>query len=332
MTSDATIIIPAHNRRATTLACLRRLARDGTFGWAHVIVVDDASTDGTAAAIAADFPQVELLSGTGELWWTGAISLGMAVALRHGPKYLYWLNDDCAPAPQALRRLCEVAAERGAMTGGTCVLPGSDVVVYGGLRRRGFAFDLLPLRPGVIEPCDALSGNLVCLPAALAQEIGLPDARRLPHAIGDLDYAMRAAAAGWPVLVVHDAVAEAIPNTWDNHASWLLSDIPVADIWRNAWRKRSYGYFPTQWFFFTRHWGWRGAVQAIWLLAKRGPIMCVRLIVPQTWLRRTFGHRSQAWKEEQRLRAALASVSSTISPPAPPAAHGFSSPTGREKD
>jgi len=298
------IVIPVHNRRATTLACLRHLAADDVFAWADVIVVDDGSTDGTTAAVRTEFPAVIILAGDGNLWWTGAIARGMKEALTRGAEFIFWLNDDCTPAPGALARLHKIAAGRSAFVGGTCVIPGSDVVVYGGLRRRGFAFDLLPLRPGVVESCDALSGNLVCFPAGLARHIGLPDAEHLPQTIGDIDYALRASQRGWPVLVAHDVTAEAVPNDWGNHASWLLSDIAVLEIWRSAWRKRSYGYFPTQWIFFTRHWGLRGGIHALWLLLKRPPLMLIRLVVPQRWLRRVWARRSATWQSEQRLRAA----------------------------
>lgn len=304
MNRECAIIIPVHNRRAITLECLRRLAAEEVYEWSRVIVVDDGSTDGTAAAVREAHPAVEILAGDGNLWWTGAMVRGMEAAIGHGARFILWLNDDCAPRHGSLRRLHDMARERGAMVGGTCVMSGTDVVVYGGLRRRGFGFDLAPYHPGQVEPCDALSGNLVCFPVELVHDIGLPDARRLPHAIGDLDYGLRANAAGWPVLVAHDAVAEAAPNTWENHTSWMLGDIPVWNIWRSAWSKRSYGYFPTQWHFFTRHWGWRGSVHALWLLLKRVPIMAIRIIVPRRWLHRLWSTRSAVWQEEQRLRAA----------------------------
>lgn len=318
---DTAIVIPVHNRCAVTLGCIRRLVSEGVFSWAHVMVVDDGSSDGTATEIAARFPDVELLRGNGQLWWTGAIALGMEAALARGADYIMWLNDDCTPIPGALRRLRDVSAQRSALVGGTCVLPGDEITIYGGLKRNGFAFDLVPYRSGGIESCDALSGNLVCMPARLVRAIGLPDARGLPHAIGDLDYGLRAGRAGWPVLVVHDAKAEAVPNTWDNHASWLLGHIAVLEIWRSAWRKRSYGYFPTQWVFFRRYWGWRGGVHALWLLAKRVPILLIRLMVPQAWLRKIWSRRSSVWQEEQRLRKALAAAqarASTVSLPIDP--------------
>ena len=45
------VIIPAHNRRETTLACLERLAANGDFGDFEVSVIDDGSTDGTASLL-----------------------------------------------------------------------------------------------------------------------------------------------------------------------------------------------------------------------------------------------------------------------------------------
>jgi hypothetical protein len=302
----AAVIIPVHNRREVTLACLRRLIDDGVPAWAKVIVVDDGSTDGTSAAVARLLPGATILQGTGDWWWTGAIARGMEAAIAAGCGQLVWLNDDTLPAPGTLSRLCAVSAERRAIAGGSCLVPGTTEVVYGGHLRRGFGFAMLPFKPGAIESCDALSGNLVCVPGEVVDRIGLPDALRLPHAMADLDYTLRARRAGVSVLVVHDAVAQAVPNAWDNYASWLCSDVPVTAIWRGLWNKGSYSYLPAQWTFFTRHWGWRGSCHVAWLVAKRLPITLLRCTTTLAWRQRRWGGRSRAWQEEQRLRDALA--------------------------
>ncbi len=58
------IVMPVHNRRALTLGCLRSIdACDHTGLDVHVVVVDDGSTDGTAEAIAAGHPGVEVIRG-----------------------------------------------------------------------------------------------------------------------------------------------------------------------------------------------------------------------------------------------------------------------------
>jgi GT2 family glycosyltransferase len=69
------IIIPVHNRKQITIACLENLNACDDLQKYHVIVVDDGSTDGTAEAIRSQYPIVEILTGDGNLWWTGAIDV-----------------------------------------------------------------------------------------------------------------------------------------------------------------------------------------------------------------------------------------------------------------
>src|SRR5688572_16741369 len=87
------LIIPAYNRRAVTLSCLAALSEAGDLARNHVVVVDDGSTDGTSEAIRSQYPDVHVLPGSGELWWTGAIVLGMRYALAEGAQQIVWLKD-----------------------------------------------------------------------------------------------------------------------------------------------------------------------------------------------------------------------------------------------
>ena len=60
MPSSLSVVVPTHSTREITLRCLAsvlRSARD-----LEVIVVDDASTDGTAEALAEKFPQIRVLA------------------------------------------------------------------------------------------------------------------------------------------------------------------------------------------------------------------------------------------------------------------------------
>ena len=74
------IIIPVHNRKEITLKCLDTLKQNGDLDKYYVIVIDDGSTDGTSEAIQSLYPDVIILTGDGNLWWTGAIKKGMEYA------------------------------------------------------------------------------------------------------------------------------------------------------------------------------------------------------------------------------------------------------------
>ena len=170
----AFIVIPVHNRRTMTLQCLRALQTQGVLDWAVPLVVDDGSTDGTAVAVRAEFPHAVILPGSGQLWWTGAIVLGMAEALRRDAACVFWLNDDCIPAPDALARLRDAACRRHAIVGGVCRIPGTALAVYGGYRHRGTDFALVDPDREPLAPSDALSGHMVCIPRVVLDRIGLP--------------------------------------------------------------------------------------------------------------------------------------------------------------
>jgi GT2 family glycosyltransferase len=294
------IVIPVHNRRAITLRCLRALAAEGVLAWATPIVVDDGSSDGTGEAVRAEFPAAIVLRGEGDLWWTGGIVAGMREAVARDAEFVFWLNDDTTPAPGALALLLDETQTGGGIAGGTGYLPGETAPAYGGYRR-GFWKLREGLQPGEATlPCDALNGNMVCLPRAVIERIGFPDAAGLPHGYGDFDYTLRASAAGIPVRLVGRARGAAHANLTSNYRSWLLSDVPLGEIWRGLGRRGAFIYQPAMQRFYWRHWGVRGAVYCAWILLKLAAITAIRPLVPRAWLVRLRGARSKAWQHEQR--------------------------------
>jgi GT2 family glycosyltransferase len=107
------VVIPVHNRRAISLACLERLRQVPQESFElKLYVVDDGSSDGTAVSIREAFPEVRLLQGDGSLWWSGAMNLGMEAALQDGAEYLLSLNDDTSFEPGLLPALLLVASRR----------------------------------------------------------------------------------------------------------------------------------------------------------------------------------------------------------------------------
>lgn len=95
------IVIPTHETRELTLRCLDSL---GAYAPAssEVIVVDDASTDGTADAIRRRHPAVQIVSLSRGRGFTIAANRGMAAA--HG-ELLFLLNSDTEVEADTIPRL-----------------------------------------------------------------------------------------------------------------------------------------------------------------------------------------------------------------------------------
>jgi rhamnopyranosyl-N-acetylglucosaminyl-diphospho-decaprenol beta-1,3/1,4-galactofuranosyltransferase len=70
-----------------------------------VLVVDNASTDGTAAAVRAGFPAVRLAELGDNYGGAGGFAYGMAQALRDGADLIWAMDDDTIPEPGALAAL-----------------------------------------------------------------------------------------------------------------------------------------------------------------------------------------------------------------------------------
>jgi rhamnopyranosyl-N-acetylglucosaminyl-diphospho-decaprenol beta-1,3/1,4-galactofuranosyltransferase len=78
-----------------------------------IVVMDNASTDGTAAMVRRDFDEVDLVTLCRNTGGAGGFAAGMAHALAdHKPDLLWLMDDDTVPEPTALEALL-ATAERG---------------------------------------------------------------------------------------------------------------------------------------------------------------------------------------------------------------------------
>ena len=86
-------IIPVYNRKNITLQFLNDL-NNQTYTNFKIIVFDDGSTDGTSEAIQKEFPNIRILRGDGNYWWTKSINASLRFAINHSADYVLLLNDD----------------------------------------------------------------------------------------------------------------------------------------------------------------------------------------------------------------------------------------------
>jgi GT2 family glycosyltransferase len=107
-----TAIVPSWNRRDHLLACVRSLLRSD-HSPLEVIVVDNASSDGSADAVRTAHPTVRVIEHEENRGFTGAVNRGLEEARRAGSRYAFLLNDDATVARDCVRLLV-AAAESGA--------------------------------------------------------------------------------------------------------------------------------------------------------------------------------------------------------------------------
>ena len=105
---DISVIVITRNGEDHIRGCLESLAAQ-TAAPLEVLVVDNASTDGTAGIVRRDFPRTRLLSLKKNIYFPGAVNLGLAEARG---RFLMVLNDDTELDPDCLLRLSlKMAAE-----------------------------------------------------------------------------------------------------------------------------------------------------------------------------------------------------------------------------
>jgi GT2 family glycosyltransferase len=105
---EVSILVVSYNTREMTLECLRSVLRE-TRARHEIIVVDNASSDGSAEAIAAEFPEIRLIASEENLGFGRANNLAGTEARGD---YVLLLNPDTVILDGAIDRLLAFAWAR----------------------------------------------------------------------------------------------------------------------------------------------------------------------------------------------------------------------------
>ena len=215
------IVTPVHNRCEETLRCLRSIWRSDLDDLEiHVIVVDDGSTDDTAERVAREFPDVEIVPGNGNLWYTAGANLAIEAGLKFDPDFVLLINNDQIFDAKCIRSVVSCAQRFPRSIVGALLLSWASPhevfqvspqwsVAKGGFRH-WFKQTVwtVPPKPWRVE---IIVGNCVLFPVGAIRQVGLMDAKRLPQ-YGDAEYTPRMRRAGWQLVIEPRARVFCKPN------------------------------------------------------------------------------------------------------------------------
>jgi GT2 family glycosyltransferase len=222
------VLLATYNRKQKTLDCLYSLANQQVSDDTEVeiFLTDDASSDGTAELVSEHFPNVNLFSGTGTLFWAGGMRYTWQKALEWNADYYLLLNDDTLLEKNALGTLLQHSKyfPRPAICVGSTVDLNTGKTSYGGskLTSKSFWKSNLMEAPTEFTKCDFANANIMLVPKEIVERIGILS-NGYTHGLADYDYTLKASRAGFDVVIAPGFLGSCVDDHGNNWKSSKVS-------------------------------------------------------------------------------------------------------------
>ena len=209
-TKKVSVVILNWNRKEMLLDCLRSI-RELEYPIYEIIVVDNASTDGSVQAVREKYPDVVLIENDKNYGAIGGKNIGLRKALQSDVEYIYMQDNDIVAAKDALTKLVEVAEADpnvgmvGAMmydySEPDTILSAGGTIDWTQNVSRGRGDNQKDVGQfNKIEPVDYLWGGALLVRKSVLEEVGLFDEDYIGYWFEDSDLSVRVAKAGFKVL------------------------------------------------------------------------------------------------------------------------------------
>lgn len=248
------VAVVNYNGRAVLERCLAALERQTLPH--RVVVVDNASMDGSARAAHAAFPRADYLPMRRNVGFARAVNLA-AERLAGAADIMVTLNPDAVPEPAFLERLVAPFADAprvGAVAGTLVFASRPDVIASAGIvvHRNGVALDARlgeprPAPHAAPAPVFGASGGAAAYRLEAFRSVGGFPADFFMY-LEDVDLAWRLRRAGWETLWAPSAVAAHDYSGSAGEGSafkrrllarnrlWTLARCLPGEIWARDWR------------------------------------------------------------------------------------------------
>jgi len=278
------------SRREDTLACLESITTGG-YEPHDIIVLDNASVDGSVEAIHEAFPRVEVILLTDNLGYAGNNNVGIHAAIEQGADWVLILNEDVIVAPDAIIKMIEVGEQD------------PKVGVVGPMVYHHGEPDIIQSAGGILdtywlsihrgqnkqdvgqytdpEEVDWISGCAILVKKEVIEEVGALD-ERFFYYWEETEWCLRAKRAGWKII-----------------------HVPGAKIWHKG-VQRDYQPSPSVTYYWTRNW-------LLTLSKHRAPIQAWTFAITMIIRNITSWSLRPKWRGKREHRdAMLAGVSDFI--------------------
>jgi GT2 family glycosyltransferase len=176
-----------------------------------IIVVDNASTDGTVEMLTSQFPQVKILRMAENLGAGGGLAAGLAyAAIEKKHDWVWTFDHDSVPDDDALQALLDGAESLGNSQGSLGII--AALPVY---QSTGHCYHPLLWRNGFVKPsaehmtrpmwfADLVISSGCMVRRDIVQNVGLPRADFFIDFV-DFEYCLRVRSKGYKIAVVSSA-------------------------------------------------------------------------------------------------------------------------------
>ena len=212
------IVFPIFNGLSYTRNCLfdiynniKAISKDES--QLSVVIVDDGSTDGSFEWIQKNYPQVYLLKGDGNLWWSGEINKAVHYAIEQlNIDYLLWWNNDIIADKDYFINLLDALKnnEPNIIIGSKIYLDQNRNIIWsmGGIfnpytgekRMIGTNQEDSADYKQPVE-CDWLTGMGTISHRSVYEKVGMLNEKDFPQYHGDNDFTFRAKLKGFKITV-----------------------------------------------------------------------------------------------------------------------------------
>ena len=229
------IIVPTYNERENLPRLLETIS--GVLPEAHVLIVDDASPDGTgkiADARAAEDDRIHAIHREGKLGLGTAYLAGFEWALARDYTYIFEMDADFSHDPAALPRFLDAARDADLVLGSRWI-PGGGIVGWPIHRKMISKFGSLYARTVLGVDVRDLTGGFKCFHRRVLQAIGLETVRTIGYGF-QIELTFRALQQGFKIVEIPIQFTDRIAGKSKMSAN-IFSEA-AAMVWKLRFQRR----------------------------------------------------------------------------------------------